>query len=125
MKWLVFICICLPVMVSAGQNQYHLSTPAKQQRFQMLTHELRCLVCQNEDLYESNAPLAADLRALIAKKIEAGESNAKIKSFLVARYGEFVLYEPRYSIQNSILWSAPIFLFLLISFYIFRWIRRS
>ena len=82
-----------------------------------LYKELRCLVCQNQSLLESNAPLALDLKKVVMDKIELGQSKGEIKIFLVDRYGEFILLKPKYSIQNFLLWLGPI-LFLLIGFYV-------
>ena len=90
-----------------------------------LYKELRCLVCQNQSLLESNAPLALDLKKVVMNKIELGQSKGEIKKFLVDRYGEFILLKPRYSIQNILLWLGPI-LFLLIGFFVtFAFLRKQ
>ena len=90
-----------------------------------LYKELRCLVCQNQSLLESNAPLALDLKKVVMDKIELGQSKGEIKIFLVDRYGEFILLKPKYSIQNILLWLGPI-LFLLIGFFVtFAFLRKQ
>ena len=90
-----------------------------------LYEELRCLVCQNQSLLESNAPLALDLKKLVLDKINKGDSKEDIKLFLVDRYGEFILLKPTYSLQNILLWFGPI-LFLFIGIFItFRFFKRQ
>jgi len=90
-----------------------------------LYKELRCLVCQNQSLLESNAPLALDLKKVVMDKIELGQSKNEIKKFLVDRYGEFILLKPKYSIQNILLWLGPI-LFLFIGIFVtFVFLRKQ
>ena len=90
-----------------------------------LYEELRCLVCQNQSLLESNAPLALDLKKIVMDKIELGQSKGEIKKFLVDRYGEFILLKPKYSMQNILLWLGPI-LFLFIGFFVtFVFLRKQ
>src|SRR5512135_803199 len=81
-----------------------LSDPALEARARTLQKELRCLVCQGESLDESNAPLAVDLRRLIRAHIKAGDSDAAIKNFLVARYGDFILMQPPFEANTYALW---------------------
>lgn len=77
-----------------------------------LYEELRCLVCQNQSIKESDAPLAKDLKLLVLEKLKEGKNKKEIKSFLVNKYGEFILFKPTYSLKNIFLWLAPIlFLF--------------
>ena len=84
-----------------------LADPAQEARARSLQKELRCLVCQGESIDESNAPLAADLRALIRARIKAGDSDDAIKRFLVARYGDFILMQPPFDAQTYALWLTP------------------
>lgn len=77
------------------------------QRFQNLIEELRCLVCQNQSIAESNAGLATDLRAQVTEQIAAGKSDAEIKAYLQARYGDFVLYNPPLTAKTVVLWAGP------------------
>lgn len=86
--------------------------PAKQQRFETLLKELRCLVCQNQSLASSEAGLATDLRQAVHAKVDAGQSDAEIRQYLVDRYGEYVLYRPRLNRKTWLLWFGPAFLAL-------------
>ena len=89
-----------------------------------LAHELRCLVCQNQTLAESNAPLAVDLRNQIREQLAAGKSESQVVDFMVERYGDFVLYRPPFKATTVLLWAGP-FLFLLAGFYFLaRYLRR-
>jgi cytochrome c-type biogenesis protein CcmH len=84
-----------------------LTDPVQEARARTLQKELRCMVCQGESLDESNAPLAADLRALIRAHIRAGESDDQIKQFLVARYGDAILMQPPFDENTYALWLTP------------------
>jgi cytochrome c-type biogenesis protein CcmH len=90
-----------------------------EKRTAALAHELRCLVCQNQSLAESNAPLAVDLRGQIREQLAAGKSESEVKDYMVARYGDFVLYRPPFNLTTLLLWGGP-FLFLLIGVLVFR-----
>ena len=84
-----------------------LEDPALDQRVAVLAHELRCLVCQNQSLAESNAPLAVDLRNQIREQLVAGASEKDVREFMVARYGDFVLYNPPVKASTLALWAGP------------------
>jgi cytochrome c-type biogenesis protein CcmH len=84
-----------------------LPDPAMQQRYLGLTNEFRCMQCQNEALADSNVSLAADLRREIHDLLLAGKSDDEIRDYMVARYGEFILFRPRMSWRNAWLWAAP------------------
>ena len=84
--------------------------PQAEARLKTLSSELRCLVCQNQTIADSNAELAVDLRNEIREKIQAGKSDAEIKDFMVARYGDFVLYRPPVKITTLALWMGPFLL---------------
>jgi len=88
------------------------SSPEHEERFLHLTRELRCLVCQNQNLADSDAPLAADLRLEIKEMLEAGQSDEEIRTFLVDRYGDFVLYRPPLAGNSLALWLLPAVLLL-------------
>jgi cytochrome c-type biogenesis protein CcmH len=95
----------------AVQPDEIMSDPAKEARARELSRELRCMVCQNQSIDDSEAPLARDLRLLVRERIAAGDSNAQVLDFLVARYGEFVLLKPRFERQTLLLWLlAPLLL---------------
>ena len=93
----------------------------KQQRAIALAKSLRCPRCQNQNLVESNSPIAKDLRLIVFKKINSGESEQQVVEFMTARYGEFVLYKPSLTWGNALLWGAPILaMFLFLTFSIKR-----
>ena len=89
-----------------------MADPAKEARARELSRELRCMVCQNQSIDDSEAPLARDLRLLVRERIAAGDSNAQVIDFLVARYGEFVLLKPRFESHTWLLWLLPPFALL-------------
>jgi cytochrome c-type biogenesis protein CcmH len=96
----------------AVQPDEILADSALESRARALSRELRCMVCQNESIDDSNAPLARDLRLLVRERLTAGDSDAAVRDFLVARYGDFVLLRPRFSGATILLWSAPFALLL-------------
>jgi cytochrome c-type biogenesis protein CcmH len=96
----------------AVQPDEMLSNPVLEKRARTISSELRCLVCQNESIDESNAPLAADIRRLVRERLTAGDSDAQVKDYLVARYGEFVLLKPRFELSTLLLWLTPVLVFL-------------
>ena len=98
--------------------------PALEQRVTGLSHELRCLVCQNQSLAESNAPLAVDLRNQIREQLQAGASDQDIIDFMVARYGDFVLYRPPFKAATLLLWVGPFLLLALGVGVLLRRLRR-
>lgn len=98
--------------------------PEKQQLYEELVDELRCLVCQNQNLADSNAPLAADLRQLTYDMIREGKSDAEVIDFMVARYGDFVLYRPPLKPSTAFLWGGPFLLLALGSWLLLRQLRR-
>ena len=114
-------CIVFIVPVVFAENNIN----DKNQDAYDLYKELRCLVCQNQSLLESNAPLALDLRKVVLDKLEEGYTKEDVKTFLVERYGEFILLKPKYSIQNILLWVGPM-LFLLIGVFVtFSFFRKQ
>ena len=98
--------------------------PKLQARYEQVTHELRCLVCQNETIADSNATLAGDLRRQVREMIAAGKSDEDIRDFMIARYGDFVLYKPRLTPVNFLLWAAPVLLLLIGVLVAVSFIRR-
>ena len=99
--------------------------PALQHRYETLNRELRCLVCQNQTIADSNAPLAADLRREVREMIAAGKTDDEIRTFMIERYGDFVLYRPRMTAQNFLLWAAPALLLLVGAVVVVRVVRRK
>jgi cytochrome c-type biogenesis protein CcmH len=107
---LSFACIaCLASPAHAVQPDEIMSDPAKESRARDLSRELRCMVCQNQSIDDSEAPLARDLRLLVRERIAAGDSDTQVIDFLVARYGEFVLLKPRFESHTWLLWLLPPF----------------
>jgi cytochrome c-type biogenesis protein CcmH len=91
----------------AVQPDEVMSDPARESRARDLSRELRCMVCQNQSIDDSDAPLARDLRLLVRERIASGDSDAQVIDFLVARYGEFVLLKPRFNSHTLLLWLLP------------------
>jgi cytochrome c-type biogenesis protein CcmH len=116
MKRIIGVCLVLFLGFSgaalAVQPDEVLADKALEARARALSTELRCLVCQNQSIDDSNAPLARDLRLIVREKLVAGESEDAILAFLVARYDEFVLLKPRFTMATALLWLGP-FLVLL------------
>ncbi len=98
--------------VLAVQPGEMLSDPALEKRARTISSELRCLVCQNESIDDSDAPLAADLRRLVRERLVAHDSDAQVIDYVVARYGEFVLLRPRFQLSTLLLWLTPILVFI-------------
>lgn len=90
-----------------------LADPKLEARAHEISREIRCLVCQNQSIEDSNAPLAADLRRIVRERLAAGDSDRAVRDYLVARYGDWVLLKPRFNLQNLLLWLGPA-LFLLV-----------
>jgi cytochrome c-type biogenesis protein CcmH len=97
----------------AVQPDEILRDPVLEGRARTLSQELRCMVCQNQSIDDSDAPLAKDLRVLVRERLTAGDSDGQVIDFLVARYGEFVLLKPRLSAHTALLWLAPFGVVLL------------
>jgi cytochrome c-type biogenesis protein CcmH len=97
----------------AVQPSEMLQDPALEARARALSTELRCMVCQNQSIDDSDAPLAADIRVLLRERIEAGDTDAEVVDFLVARYGEFILLKPRFNWHTAVLWVTPFAVLIL------------
>ena len=104
---------------------YEFDNPEHEARYQALTYQLRCLVCQNQNIADSNAGLAQDLRRKTYALISSGKSDDEIIDFMVKRYGEFVLYKPRLTNSTLVLWAGPFFLLLLAAFVMYKFVRRN
>ncbi|RWC95993.1 MAG: cytochrome c-type biogenesis protein CcmH [Mesorhizobium sp.] len=89
-----------------------LADPALEARARALSEGLRCMVCQNQSIDESDADLARDLRILVRQRLVAGDSDQQVMDYIVSRYGEFVLLKPRFSLRNALLWGTPVVLLL-------------
>ena len=108
---ILFLVFTVSISVMA-QEPLVFENQQQQERFDKLTLELRCLVCQNQNLADSDAPLAHDLRREVHEMLIAGKSNNEIKDFLVTRYGDFVLYRPPVQKNTYLLWLAPLIMLL-------------
>nr|WP_156400877.1 MULTISPECIES: cytochrome c-type biogenesis protein [unclassified Caulobacter] len=112
------------LMGSASEPSERLSDPAQEARARELFKEVRCLVCQNESIDDSEAQLAGDLRRIVREQVKQGRGDREIRAFLVQRYGEFVLLKPRFSAGNAVLWLAPAGVLLLGGGLMFGLLRR-
>lgn len=110
-RMLAIALACVLVLPVSAQDTS--LSKAQEARYQVLIEELRCLVCQNQNIAESNAPLAEDLREQVAEMIKAGRSDAEIKKYLTDRYGDFVLYRPPLKASTWLLWFSPFLLLAL------------
>jgi cytochrome c-type biogenesis protein CcmH len=108
---LFFVLVAAP-NVWAVQPDEILPDRALETRARVLSRELRCMVCQNQSIDDSDAPLARDLRILVRERLKAGDSDRQVLDFLVARYGEFVLLKPRLTWRTALLWLAPILILI-------------
>lgn len=110
---------------SAATDNYVFAEVQQQVRFYALLGELRCVVCQNQTLADSNAPLAADLREEVYRLLGEGKTNAEITDYLVTRYGDFVLYNPPFKNTTYLLWLAPFFCLIIGAIIIVMVVRRQ
>ena len=110
---LMAIPLVTPAPARAVEPDEMLDDPALEARARALSQEIRCLVCQNEPIDSSNADLARDLRILVRERIVAGDSDADVKAFLVARYGDYVLLDPPMKLTTYLLWFGPALILLL------------
>ncbi|PKO87692.1 MAG: cytochrome C biogenesis protein CcmH [Betaproteobacteria bacterium HGW-Betaproteobacteria-12] len=123
----LILALCLVsggVHATAAKEAALAADPVAEKRLQALSKELRCLVCQNETIADSNAELAVDLRREIRGMISDGRSDGEIIDFMVARYGDFVLYRPPVKGLTLLLWGGPVALLLLGLFLLVSYLRR-
>ena len=125
MKRLLFIVILIMSVNCYSVDYRQLADPKQQESYDTLTKELRCLVCQNQTIADSNAELAADLRRQVYEMLENGKSRDDIVQFMTDRYGDFVLYKPAFKGKTTILWIAPIVFLLMGLITVFFFIRRK
>lgn len=109
----IVLALCLVGGVQAAIDAYEFNTDAERERYRTLVEELRCPKCQNQNIADSNAPIAMDLRREIYRMVEEGQSNEQIVDYLVARYGDFVRYKPPVNAKTLVLWYGPIALLVL------------
>ena len=119
MKKVCLILLLISTQVSSIEGNEDL-TSQERELYQHIIQEVRCLVCQNQSIGESNADLAKDLRTEILGQVKQGSSEDDIKSYLLSRYGDFVLYDPSFKKSTYILWLSPVLIILLI----LGWLRK-
>ncbi len=122
---LLALALLLAAPAGAVEPDEMLANPALEARARALSKEVRCLVCRNESIDDSNAELARDLSLLIRERLTKGDSDAEVLDFLVARYGEFVLLRPRFSVANAALWFAGPAVFLIGLALMVAYLRRQ
>jgi cytochrome c-type biogenesis protein CcmH len=125
MKRLLFIFLLIMSSSIYAVDTHQLSDPQQQETYESLTKELRCLVCQNQTIADSNAELAADLRRQVYEMLQQGKSKQEIIQFMTDRYGDFVLYKPPFKGKTSLLWIAPVVFLLVGLITVFFFIRRK
>lgn len=121
----LLMLLVLPLTVAADIDAYQFDDPAKEARYKKLIKELRCTVCQNQDIADSNAELASDLRRKTYKMVQDGKDEDYVKDYMAQRYGDFVLYRPRLQTNTILLWVGPFIILLIAVFVLLRIIRRK
>ena len=125
MRPLWLLLLLLAPIAHAGIDVWQFSNPQDEALYNRLTHELRCTVCQNENIAASNADLAGDLRRKTYQMVTAGKSEKEILDYMVARYGDFVLYRPPFDLETSVLWLGPFILLAIGLVMLLRLVRRQ
>jgi len=123
-RWLLLLALLWAAAAPAQEARPLAEDPALEAEVQRISHELRCLVCQNETIAASNADLAKDLRDQIREQLKAGKSEAEILDYMVQRYGDFVLYRPPVKPSTWLLWGGPFVLLALMLALGWRFLRR-
>jgi cytochrome c-type biogenesis protein CcmH len=129
-RWLSALLLCAaallaPLAARAVEPSEMLADPKLEARARAIASELRCLVCQNQSIDDSDAPLAKDLRLIVREKLKEGASDADVRAFVVARYGDFVLLRPPLKTETLVLWGAPLIALLAGGYAIYAAFRRS
>ena len=125
MKITVLSLILFVTPALAIQPDEILKDTVLEERARVISKELRCLVCQNQSIDDSDAPLARDLRVLVRERLHAGESNEKVINFVVDRYGDFVLLRPPVKASTLVLWLSPVAALIVGIFLLFTWFRKQ
>jgi cytochrome c-type biogenesis protein CcmH len=116
-----FLCLTPALAVQPDEQ---LDDPVLEERARDISAGLRCMVCQNQSIDDSNAPLARDLRILVRERLEEGDTDQEVRDYLVARYGDFILLKPRFAAYTLILWLAPVAVLLIGAVVAFKRFRR-
>lgn len=122
---LALVLLLAPAPALAVQPDEVLKDPAMEARARVISEGLRCLVCQNQSIDDSDAPLAKDLRLLVRERLKEGDTNTQVVDYVVARYGEFVLLRPTFGWHTLLLWLSPLLAVGLGAFGIWRLSRRK
>lgn len=125
MKITVLSLILFVTPALAIQPDEILKDTVLEERARVISKELRCLVCQNQSIDDSDAPLARDLRVLVRERLQAGESNEKVINFVVDRYGDFVLLRPPVKASTLVLWLSPVAALIVGIFLLLTWFRKQ
>ncbi len=125
---LKILIVSLFLLLSTAQARFEthdFATPQMEADYNVLVQELRCLVCQNQNLADSNAELAQDMRLLVYKKLSEGSSKEEVVKFMVTRYGDFVMYRPPVTSTTYLLWFGPLIFFAVAALVVFSYMRRQ
>lgn len=125
MKSLIIVFLLLLSPLASAVDAYQFSNPEQQAAYNTLVSELRCLVCQNQTIGDSNADLAADLRRQVYEMLQQGKSKDEILQFMTERYGDFVLYNPPFKAKTGLLWLGPVTFLLVGLLVVFLFVRRK
>lgn len=125
MKKLIVVLLLMSYLPVYAIEVYDFKTPEQEALYQQLAKELRCLVCQNQNLADSDAGLAKDLKDQVAEFVMAGQDAETIKQYMVDRYGDFVTYNPPMNASTAFLWFSPLLVFLLAAVVLYFNIRKS
>ncbi len=117
---IIFIILLLPIVLLAVEPDEILNNKALEARARDISKNIRCLVCQNEDIGNSNADIAKDLRVLIREKLLEGKTDSEITDYIHSKFGDFVLFKPPLKSYTIILWGLPFFLFFFLYFSFFK-----
>jgi cytochrome c-type biogenesis protein CcmH len=120
-----FLVLLLPLSLFAGIESHSFDNPAQEALYVKLTKELRCLVCQNQNLADSNADLAKDLREKAYTMVKQGKSHDQITEYMIARYGDFVMYRPPMKKSTYLLWIGPFVFLILALMVLFYFVRKN
>lgn len=127
MKFLLSLIFFIALSFNAaaiGVDEDRLRDPAQEARAQRIMKQLRCLVCQNQSIVESDAELAEDLRAIVREQVVADKSDVQILEFMTSRYGDWILLKPPFKTSTVLLWIGPLLLLMIGGFLVFRTIRQ-
>jgi len=124
MRWIAIVALVLSVAAQAVVETYEFSDDSYRARYLEFTQVLRCPKCQNQNLADSNAPIAADLRKELHRLLEEGKTDEDITRFMVSRYGDYVLYDPPLEYRTLVLWAGPVVMLLIGLVVVFGLVRK-